>query len=187
MKIYSKEDKMKELIVSALSSQKEESVLKIKNALLLQKGKRKYWIVRFDVFLDKNIVTKKKEESTKILLTEESREYMQKKYLPAWIIQKEEELNTVKKHSTKLKYYAGLHLDDYKRNSDYPSMEGKINRILKDFGEDEISTITKMQVKRWINNLNNAITGEELSIATRKKYKTAFLCLNLLLMRMKFK
>ena len=171
---YWKEDRMDSLIVSAQSSLKEKKVLKIKNASILKRGKRKYWIARFDVFIDNNIISKSKEESTKVLLEEENREYMQNTYLPAWIQTKEDELRNAKNHSTKFEYYAAMHLEDYKRNKDYPSMEGKVNRILTDFGEYEISSITKLQIRRWINNLCHAITGEELTKATRKKYKTVF-------------
>lgn len=165
---------MNPLIVSAQSSQKEKKVLKVKNASILKRGKRKYWIARFDVFNDNNIVSKGKEESTKVYLEEESREYMQNTYLPVWIIKKEEELQKEKQHSTKFLYYADMFLEDYKRNRDYYSMQKKVQRVIIDFGDIEITDITKLQVRRWINNLPNALTGEELTRTTRKKYKTIF-------------
>ena len=165
---------MSELIVSAQTSIKEENVLKIKNTSILKRGSRKHWIVRYDVFIDNNIVAKRKEESTKVLLSEKSQAYMKSTYLPAWIAKKEDELINAKKHSTKFSYYAKLHLEDYKRNRDYENMQLKVQRVVADFGDIEIADINKLDVRKWVNNLPNTITGEELSRATRKKYQTVF-------------
>ena len=166
---------MSELIAGAQTPyEKEGNVIEIKNASILKRGNRKHWILRYDVFIDGKIVEEKKEQSTKVGLKEKSRKFMQSKFLPAWKSQKEEKLRKAREHSTKFSYYAELFLEDYKCNRDYYSMEKKVQRVVADFGDREISEITKLEVRRWINNLPNVQTGEELTKATRKKYKTVF-------------
>ena len=166
---------MSELIVGAQTPVKKEGdVIEIRNASILKRGNKKNWVVRYDVFINGKIVEERKEQSTKVGLKEKSRKYMQNRFLPAWKTKKEEDLRKARAHSTKFSYYASLYLEDYKRNRDYYSVEKKVQRVVADFGEKEIAEITKLEVRRWINNLPNSQTGKELTRATRNKYKTIF-------------
>ena len=143
-------------------------------ASILNRGKRKYWYIKYQVFYDNSNV-KRKEVSTKVLKTEKSLRYMQKTYLPAWIIRKKDELNSERNHSSKFKYYATLYTDQYKKiNRDSDNMMSRLRRILSEFGDREIATIKKLEIKLWLNNLVHYQTGEELTRATRKKYKSVF-------------
>ncbi len=154
------------------SDKKEESMQEIK-ASILDRGKRKFWYIRYQVFFN-NSTGKPEEASTKVLKSEKSLEYMQDVYLPAWVERKKEELRTSRDHSIKFEYYSSMYLEDCKSKRDYYNMERRVNRILKDFGSEDIRSIKKLQVKRWINNLPNANTGADLTKASRKKYKSTF-------------
>jgi len=151
--------------------QKEDRMLKIKASIIGRKG-RKYWYVRYQVIFNTDKV-KLVEVSTKVGRKEKSLDYMQEVYLPAWIERKKEELLTARSHSTKFEYYAKMFLEDYRVNRDYYNMEKRVTRILEQFGGEDIASIKKLQLKRWINNLVHRQTGKALSKATRKKYKSA--------------
>lgn len=148
-------------------------MLKIE-ASILNREKRKYWYIRYQVFYDNDSV-KKKEVSTKVLKTEKSLEYMKENYLPAWISRKEDELSSERNHSSKFNYYASLYENEYKKiYRDSDNMMGRLRRILSEFGDREIATIRKLEIKLWINNTVHHQTGEDLTKATRKKYKSVF-------------
>ncbi len=161
------------LIVGAQSSHKEDKVKKVKKATILNRGSRKCWYVKYQVLSDNGKV-EYKEESTKVLKTEETLEYMTDKYLPAWFGEKEEELRKDMGHSITLAYYASEFLDDCKDYADYGNIESRTNRIVAEFGNKDISTMKMRPVKKWINALMHEDTGEELSKSYRSKFKRIF-------------
>ncbi len=142
-------------------------------ASIVNRGERKYWYVKYQVFFENDTV-KTSAVSTRILKTEESLEYMQYIYLPAWIARKEDELKNLRDHSTKFVYYASLYLETCKDYRDYYNVGKRVNRIIADFGADNIGTIKKLKIKLWVNGLKHFQTKKDLSRATRKKYKSTF-------------
>ncbi len=163
---------METLIVGAQSSPKEDNVKKIIKATILNRGNRKFWYVKYQVHSDNKI--EKKEESTKVLKTEETLDYMTNEYLPAWIIEKQDELQRDLGHSTTLAYYASEFLDECKGYADYDNLESRTNRIVAKFGSEEISSLKMRPIKKWINSLMHERTGETLSKSYRNKFKRIF-------------
>lgn len=142
-------------------------------AIILNRSNRKYWYVRYTTFFSNNI-KKTVEESTKVLKNEKSKKWMEQKYLPAWIARKQEELqlNTIK--SQNFDYYSSIFLKNYEINHDYQNIEYRTNRILIDFGSKNIRTITKLDIKQWINALTHVQTDKELSKNSKSKYLRIF-------------
>lgn len=164
---------MEMLIVGAQSSHKEDKVKKIIKASILDKTSRTYWYVRYQIQLDDNQI-QRKEESTKVLKTEETLEYMTDDYLPAWIKDKDEEFQKDLGHSTTLEYYASEFLDECKGYADYDNIASRTNRIVTEFGNEDIRTMKMRPIKKWINSLMHEGTGEELSKSYRNKFKRIF-------------
>jgi len=164
---------MEELIVGTQSSYKEDIVKKVSKASILNKRSRTYWYVRYQIQVNNN-KTLRKEESTKVLKTEKTLKYMTDIYLPGWIKMKEEELLKDLGHSTTLAYYALEFLDDCKDFADYGNIKSRTNRIITEFGNEDISTIKIRPIKKWINSLAHKDTGEELSKSYRNKFKRIF-------------
>jgi integrase len=124
--------------------------------------------------LSENGTVKNKEESTKVLKTEKTLQYMQDNFIPGWIEKQNRIFKNFINHSTKFEYYASIHLKAYKRYKDYENMKHKVNRILKDFANDDIRIMKKLKIKLWLNDLKHFQSNEELSRATRNKYKSIF-------------
>jgi len=164
---------METLIVGAQSSRKEDKVKKIIKATIMNRASRKYWYVKYQVLSD-NKKIEHKEESTKVLKTEETLEYMTGVYLPAWIADKEEKLQKDLGHSTTLAYYASEFLDECKGYADYNNIESRTNRIVAEFGNEDISSMKMRPIKKWINSLVHEGTGDELSKSYRSKFKRIF-------------
>ena len=145
-----------------------EKVQKIE-AYILNRKDRKAWYVRYKVFFKTNIVAK--EESTKVLKTEKNLKYMQSKYLPAWVLKKEQELKVKKTKSTKFEEFARKFLLEYESNHDYQNVAYRTDRILKEFAQKDIKNITKGEVKEYINSLKNLNSVENLPLSKNSKLK----------------
>jgi integrase len=149
-------------------TKKGEKVQKIE-AYILNRKDRKAWYIRYKVFFKNDIASK--EESTKVLKTEKTLKYMQSKYLPAWILKKEQELKVKKRKSTKFEEFARKFLLDYEKNHDYQNVAYRTNRILGQFSDRDIKTITKGEVKEYINSLKNLNSVENLPLSKNSKLK----------------
>lgn len=161
---------MEELIVSAKSSNEEE-VMRIEKASIFQRAKRKYWYRRYQVIYENGNV-ERKEESTKVLLTEESFEYMTYSYLPVWLVKKEEEIAGLGKISKKFSYYTEIFLSNHTHMRSYGDLESKAKQILKTFGKRDILSITKLDIKQYINALS--YRGKPIIKNTKKKWLRVF-------------
>ena len=159
------------MLIVGTKSSKEDKVQDIK-ASILDRGNRKYWYIKYQVIFENKIV--KKEESTKVYKTEKTLTYMRTKYLPAWLVKKEEELKLIQHSSTTFAHYATLFLVDYEKLHDYQNAKYRLNRILKDFGSQDIRAVTKLQVKQWLNSLLNSQTNAELTKNSKSKYLRIF-------------
>lgn len=167
LKNCSKEDKMSMLVLGTCpSNEKEEFMQEIKASILKRSG-RKYWYIRYQVIFNNQKVSKQLEESTKVGQHEKSLMYMQEVYLPAWIKQKKEELHTKSVQDTSFKHYASLYHDIYTRNRDIQNMKYRLDKILLEFSNKDMTSITKLEVKIWLLQLKNVNTQEELSKSTR--------------------
>jgi integrase len=143
-------------------------------ALILNRSNRKYWYVKYQMFF-KNGRVVTKEESTKVGKNEKKFAYMTQVYLPLWIKQKKDSINNVKIKNKSFSYYSSIFLNDYKKNHDYKNIKYRTDRIMKDFGDQDIDTITKFDVKIWLDSLTNLNTNNKiLSTATKKKYLRIF-------------
>ena len=142
-------------------------------ASILSRGNRKFWYIKYQVLFE-NYDVKTGEESTKVLKTEKTLSYMQTKYLPAWLVRKQEELKVGKYVSTKFSYYAALFLKDYEQFHDYKNVEYRLNKILLEFGSCDIRKISKLEIRLWLNSLKNKVTNEDLSKNTKLKYLRVF-------------
>lgn len=165
---------MSSLIAGADSSIKKEEEVKNIEASILDRSKRKFWYVRYQITLQNDQI-KSKEISTKILKTEKNRLFMESVYLPLWIDREKERQKAYRSHSTTFSYYAGIYSEIYaQRYSDHKTMENRLSKILTTFGSQEIAIIRKLEVSRWVDNLIHHQTGEELSKSTKNKYKSIF-------------
>lgn len=146
---------------------------KIVKASILNRSSRNHWYIKYKVAIENGKI-EYKEESTKVLKTEETLAYMTNTYLPAWIIDKEDKFNKNLTHSTTLEYYALEFLDECTRHIDYDNIKDRTKRIITEFGSEDIINIKKRHIKKWLNNLMNIRTGEELSKTYRNKFKRIF-------------
>jgi integrase len=87
------------------SIKEEENVQEILDAIIINRTDRKYWYVKYQVIFDNNTV-KTLQESTKVLKNEKSQRFMQSRYLPAWILQKKENLHCKNTQEKTFEYYA---------------------------------------------------------------------------------
>ena len=161
------------LIIDTTKSPKKGDKVNDIKASILNRGNRKFWYVRFQVFFE-NDTMQTVDESTKVLKTEKTLKYMQMHYLPAWIARKKEDFAVLKLKSAQFQYYALLFLKDYEKMHDYQNMKYRLDRILTDFGTLDIIKITKLDIKRWINSLINKVTNIELSKNSKLKYLRIF-------------
>ena len=67
---------------------------------------------------------------------------------------------------------ANLYIESSKHLKDLYSIKKRANIIVEKFGNQEISSITELEIELWLNNLKHYRTGGELSKNSRKKYKT---------------
>lgn len=163
---------MSMLIVGTEILQKENKVLDIK-ASILDRGSRKFWYVRYQMFFENESV-QTFEESTKVLKTEKSLKYMQTKYLAAWMARKQNELSLRKHKSALFSYYASIFLVDSETLHDYKNTKYRLERVLLDFGNSDIRKISKLDIKQWLNALIDKRSGESLSKNSRSKYLGIF-------------
>jgi len=153
--------------------QTKGKIMKI-NAIILNRSNRKFWYVRYQMFFE-NLDVTESEESTKVLKDEKDLKFMQEKYLPAWIANKQNKVQSqnpiIKKD---LNYYANIFLKDYEEFKDYKNMFYRVRKIRNVFGARNISDITKFELKQWLNNMTNEINNENLSKNSKLKYLSAF-------------
>jgi len=142
--------------------------MQINEASILNRSNRKYWYIKYQTFIDDEIVTK--EESTKVLKNEKTLKFMQSKFLPAWIAKKANQKSIVEHKNVLFEHYAEIFLFDCKKLYDYKNHEYRVNRILRDFGKLDIRKITKLQVKLWVNKLIDERSKDELSRNSKIKY-----------------
>lgn len=161
------------LIVSGRSPMKGDCKVKDIKASILDRGNRKFWYVRYQVFFENESVPPL-EESTKILKTEKTLKYMQTQYLPAWIARKQNELSLRKHKSALFSYYASIFLVDSETLHDYKNTKYRLERILADFGDLDIRKITKLDIKQWLNALIDKRSGHALSKNSKSKYLGIF-------------
>jgi len=164
---------MLELIVGAQTSTKEEKVQRIEDAFVLDRGDRKFWIIRYKVLFESGTV-KTLEESSKVKKTEKDLKYMQSRYLHGWIAKKEKELSAKQLSSKNFAYYAEMYMNECAELEDVYAIGLRKNRILKDFGNIQIQKITKTKIKQWILTLVNKRTGKPLGKNSRGKYLGVF-------------
>jgi integrase len=149
-------------------TKKGEIVQKIQ-ASIINRGNRKYWYIRYQVFFKNDIVTK--EESSKVLKTEKTLKFMQTKYLPAWIFKKEQELKVKKSKSTMFGEFARKFLSEYESNHDYQNVAYRTERILNEFSDKDIKHITKGEIKEYINSLENLNSRSIIKLGRNSKLK----------------
>ena len=141
------------LIVSGRSPIKGDyKVYDIKTSIL-DRGNRKYWYLRYQVFYENDDI-KIFEESTRVLKSEKTLKYMQTKYLPAWLARKEEELKMQKYISCKFSYFYEKYLKQHEEDKSYHNriyIYRKVNDFFKDF---DVNKITRLVVKEYIATLN---------------------------------
>ena len=145
------------------------------SAYIINKRGRKFWYVKYQTLIDSNIV--EKEKSTKVLKTEKSLTFMQSKYLPGWIA-KQLNTTTLKSGQNQIKrsfgYYASIYLKECESLHNYKNIEYQLKKVLIDFADLEIRSITILQVRLWIDELVDKRSGEKLAKRTKIKYKGIF-------------
>ncbi len=156
----------------ANSFRRKESELQDIKAIILDRGSRKHWYVRYQMFFENGSV-KTTEESSKVLKTEKSLEYMQAKFLPAWIAKKKEELRLSGKRKD-FGYYAEMFEKNFEANHSYDVVKHQIRRIIAAFGKRELTSITKLELKQWLNGLTNPQTGAGIEKSTKSRYLRIF-------------
>lgn len=140
-------------------------------AYILNLKDRKTWYIKYKKFFENGVV-KERKVNTKVLKTEKSLSFMQKKFLPAWIARQGQEQKP-QNSSKAFDYYAKAFLEDYEKNHDYQNMKYRIDRVLIDFKDRDISKITNLEIKRWLNGLNKS-NGDDLSKNSKLKYLRVF-------------
>lgn len=164
---------MSRLIVGAHPSNKEEKVQKIKDAFVLDRSNRQFWIIRYKMMFESGVV-KTFEESSKVKKSEKSLKYMQSRYLHGWIAKKEKELSVKQTSNKNFAYYAQTYMNECADLESAYHIKLRTNRILKDFENTPIKKITKTKIKQWILSLVTEKTGEPLSKNSRGKYLGIF-------------
>jgi integrase len=114
------------------------------------------------------------EESSKVGKKEKKLRFMQTRFLPAWIIKKEEELSCEKQQSRSFSYYASLYLNECQHLKDLQNIHYRLNRVLRDFADLDIKSISKTKIKQWIINLKDPKSKKPLSHNSQKKYLGIF-------------
>ena len=149
------------LIIDATKSLKKgDKVIDLK-ALILDRGSRKFWYIKCQMFFENDIQTL--EESTKVLKTEKSLKYMQMQYLPAWIARKKEELKLKKHASYKFSFFYEKYLESHKDDKGYFNRLPLYKIVNQQFGNHEVNKITRQAVKEFLAELK--IKGD-----SKKKY-----------------
>ncbi len=151
---------------------KEVKVQEIK-AMILDRAAKKMWYVRYTVFFD-NGNRSTAEESTKVPKREKSLTWMQTKYLPVWIARKKEKLKIQEKANHQFAYFADIFLAARENFHDYQNTQYRTSRVLEDFGKKSITSITKLEIKLWLQALKHKATGIPLSKNSKLKYLGIF-------------
>lgn len=142
-------------------------------AIILNRSNRKFWYIR-SLITNKDGTVSKYEESTGVKKAEKTLAYMQNKFLPVWLARKFEEKKVTKIQSKEFNYFAKIFLKDYEKWHDYQNIEYRVNRILTEFGKKNIASITKLEIKQFLNSLKNTQTKNEISKNTKNKYLRVF-------------
>ncbi len=153
------------IVNSAKSPQKGDFKVTNIKASILDRGSRKHWYIRYQVFFEnKNIETK--EESSRVLKTEKSLKYMQTKYLPAWISKKQNELSLQKFESKKFSYFFQKYLTEHDADKGFLNRLPIYRKVVQHFGDFEVSKINRQMVKEFLLSLG------DIKNDSKKKYLT---------------
>ena len=120
-------------------------------AIILNRSDRKFWYIRYLV-TNKNGTVSKLEESTGVRKAEKTLAYMQSKFLPAWLARRIEDSKLQVAKSQEFGYFASIFLKNYEVWEDYQNIEYRTNRILTEFGQKDIRSITITPLKNKVNN-----------------------------------
>ncbi|MGE0738276.1 tyrosine-type recombinase/integrase [Sulfurimonas sp.] len=155
------------LIVSGVKSPNkgDKKVTDIK-ASILNRSNRKHWYLRYQLFFENSDVEKHQEISTKVLKTEKTLKYMQTQYLPAWIAKKQNELLLQKFDNKKFSCFYEKYLIEHESNKGFFNRLPTYRKVLKYFGEFEVSKINRQMVKDFLFSLG------DIKNDSKKKYLT---------------
>ena len=142
-------------------------------AIILNRSGRKFWYIRYFV-TNKDGAVSKSEESTGVKKAEKTLPYMQSKFLPAWLARRMEDSKYEMVKSKEFNYFASIFLENYEVWEDYQNIKYRTNRILAEFGNQDIRTITKLDIKQYLGPLINVKTGKSLDKSTKNKYLRVF-------------
>jgi len=153
------------LIVSDRSPMKGDcKVIDIK-ASILDRGSRKFWYIRYQVFFENKSV-QSFEESTKILKTEKTLKYMQTKYLPAWTARKKNEFSIQIFEWKKFSYFYQRYLNEHEKDKGFYNRLPLYRKVERHFGDFEVARINRQMIKDFLFALGN------LKKDSKKKYLT---------------
>lgn len=154
------------LIVDGVKSPKkgDKKVIDLK-ASILDRGSRKHWYIRYQLFFEDGSV-ETKEESTKVLKTEKPLKYMQTKYLPAWISKKQNELSLQKFESKKFSCFFQKYLTEHDADKGFLNRLPIYRKVVQYFGDFEVSKINRQMVKDFLFSLG------DIKNDSKKKYLT---------------
>ena len=142
-------------------------------AIILNRSDRKFWYIRYFVTNNDDSVSKF-ELSTGVLKKEKTLSYMQSKFLPVWLARKLEENKHRIVRTKEFGCFANIFLKNFEVWEDYKNIEYRVNRILIEFSNKDIRSMTKLDIKQYLSTLANIKTGKSLDISTKNKYLRVF-------------